>query len=264
MKRESLDVRLERGGPFSAEELTEISRRFQFDMLEIEGQYYNEGLFLLQAQAAYAKSIVYSAEAVVGLRAQEYIWTTIAAYYALFHVSIALMFLLPRELKGGLRDRLTKAWSGGLDDPTSLIPHRCVPKFLQACEAKDLSSRLREAVEAAWQLRLHVNYGPRAAWVGNQPVFKSLAHAPPEVEMIANALESLLSTAIQWVSRATDLAWVRAVAAAAGVNQFLTNGDLLYVRWCSPEVLVEARKLAERLPNTVQLWRAKDASREGA
>ncbi|MBI4573462.1 MAG: hypothetical protein HY713_09300 [candidate division NC10 bacterium] len=266
MKRESLSVRVERGGPFSAEELAKIfSRGFQFDTLEIAGQYYNAGLFCLQARAAYAKSIVYSAEAVVALRAQEYIWTAIAAYYALFHLSIALMFLLPQELEKNRRGRLAQAWSGGSEDPTEkLIPHWYVPMFLEACEAKGLSPRLREFLQAAWQLRVDVNYGPRVAWVGNRPAFKSPAHTPSEVETIANALESVLSSAIRWVSRATDLSWVRAVDAAAALAQFLTEDNLLYVRWCAPEALAEARQLAKRLPNTEQLWRENDASREGA
>ena len=210
---------------------------------------------------------MYSAEAAVALQAREYIWTTIATYYALFHFSIALMFLLPRELKEDLRNRLTKAWSGGSEDPTSRIriPHQYVPEFLQACEAKGLTTRLRAAVEAARELREHVNYGPRIAWVGNRPVFqKSLAHAPQEVETITNGLESLLETAIRWVTAATDLSWARAAVTVQGLRQFLMKDDLLYVRWCSPEVLAEAKKLATRLPHPVQVWREKNTPRKGA
>lgn len=254
MSKLPLNVRLERGGPFTSAEVTTITRNSKFDMIEIEGKYYNEWFFNLQAKAAYAKSVVFAAAATVAIKSKEYIWAAIASYYALFHLSIALMFLLPRELRQGSLVRLTGTWAGGSQDPTRLIPHRDLSTFLRTCETKGLKSTCRTTLEAARTLRDHVNYGPRIAWVNDKAIFKSLTHSTTEVESVVTALESILANTILWASTVTEFSWVRTVEAAVTLHQFLTADDLLYVHWCSTGVLEEARGMAQRLPSQLELW----------
>ncbi len=262
MAKEALSVRRLRGGPFSAYEVETILSKESFDVIQVEGQHYNESLFLLNAQIAYCKSVIYSAEASVAVGSRELIWAAIAAYYALFHLSVVLIYLLPSKIGEDWRRRLVLEWAEGSNDPTRLIQHKDVPGFLKIFEQNGLTNRLRRTLQKAKEIRNHVNYGPRTYWKDDRAVFKVSEHGGTGIiELIVTYVPSLISMAVKWASRSTNFSWVRAVAVIGTLNQFLTNPELLYVEWCSPKVLREARRLAKRLPKQAQLRKKNPASR---
>lgn len=245
--------RFEVGGPFTVEEVRD--RLTNSDVIEIDGYFYEERLFLPQAQASYAKSLIFSAEAQVACETTELIWASIASYYALFHLGLSLMLLLPGQLGCPLLRKLLKSWQGGSSDPTPVIRHGDIPGFLQRCEADGLDPKVRAQLEHARKLREHVNYAPRVVHSGLNIVFRTLVHAADETTEVARVLPVLLRETLLWATRATDWSWLRAVQVSSALEQFLTADDLLYCRWCSPKVLEAAWTLAATVPNPSELWK---------
>jgi hypothetical protein len=73
---------------------------------------------------------VFAAEARIAFRQHELIWAAIAAYYSLFHFSLVLVFVLPEEIEPKTFLRLVDKRKGGMSDPTQVIAHRYIPRFL--------------------------------------------------------------------------------------------------------------------------------------
>jgi hypothetical protein len=74
--------------------------------ITINGKTYKPTIFAIQAQASFAKSLIFVAEARVAVRADNYIWATIASYYSLFHLAISLMFMCPQLIEPTVLTRL--------------------------------------------------------------------------------------------------------------------------------------------------------------
>lgn len=68
---EPIAARLERRGPFSLQELDTIRPESKFDLVEIDGLYYNRHFLYRRRRLLYAKSVIYSAEASVALMSNE-------------------------------------------------------------------------------------------------------------------------------------------------------------------------------------------------
>jgi hypothetical protein len=98
--------------------------------ITVDGETYKPTIFAIQAQASCAKSLIFVAEARVAVRANNYIWASIASYYSLFHLAISLMFMLPQLIEPRLLTQLVKKRADGADDPTELISHAYLPRFL--------------------------------------------------------------------------------------------------------------------------------------
>ena len=217
-------------------------------VIEVNGKSYQVTIFAIQAQAAYAKSLIFAAEALVAIKSSQYIWAAIASYYSLFHLSISLMYVLPRLIEPKLLASLVTGRAEGTEDPTRLIPHKYLPRFLANCESMGLTVRLRKLLENAREIREYANYRPRSVWQSDRPIFKTREFSRADVERIATSIEPLLSESLLWASRQNELSGVLSSAAAISLDWFLNQDDLLYAQWCSPEVLSQAREMRRKLP----------------
>jgi len=224
--------------------------------IAIDGKTYKPTIFAIQAQASYAKSIIFLAEARVAIRANNYIWAAIASYYSLFHLANSLMFMSPQLIEPRLLARLVKKRADGTDDPTSLIPHSYLPRFLSDCELHGLTPRLRELLEIAKDIREEsANYGPRIVWRGETPTFLTHRFRPSNVRRITISIVPLLSKALIWARKQHSSSHIVLIAVAVSLDWFLQNRDLHYAKWCSKEVLAEAEALKCKLP----LWQTNKA-----
>lgn len=218
------------------------------EVIEIGGKSYRVTVFAIQAQAAYAKSLVFAAEASVAVRGSQYIWAAVASYYSFFHLSIFLMFTLPKLIKPNLLARLVTGRARGAEDPTRLISHEYLPRFLADCELRGFPPRLRENLTLAKEIREFANYRPRIVWRNDQPIFKTREFGKADVERVAKSIEPFLEDTWRWASQQDSLSHLVAVAAAVTLDSFLNQDDLLYAQWCSPEVLSKAKEMRRRLP----------------
>lgn len=230
--------------------------------IRIDGTMYRPTIFAIQAQAAYAKSLIFLAEARVAVRSHQYIWAAIASYYSLFHLSVSLMFMVPQLIEPKLLARLVKERAQGAHDPTSSIAHRYLPPFLTNCELTGLTPRLRELVETAKNLREeYANYGPRVVWKDDKPTFLTCGYSFSDVRQITKSIPPLLKEVPFWARKQCESADIVAGVAAISLDWFLNKKDLLYRNWCSPDVLTEAKKLRAKLPLALPVKRRKAGPR---
>ncbi len=217
--------------------------------ITIDGKTNKPTIFAVQAQASYAKSLIFVAEARVAVRTNNYIWAAIASYYSLFHLAISLMFMSPQLIEPTLLTRLVKKRAGGTDDPTDLISHRYLPRFLSDCESHGLTPRLRELLEIARKIREeYANYGPRIVWRDDKPTFLTRGFRPSDVRRITMSIVPLLRRSLLWARKQQSYSQIVFVAVAVSLDWFLRNRDLHYTKWCSRQVLVEAEALRRKLP----------------
>jgi hypothetical protein len=227
--------------------LSDIPEQQRAAAIQVGPYYYNAGLFFLQAQAAFAKALVFAAQARVAVLRRELIGAAIANYYALFHFSLALIFVLPEEIDPKIFQKLMDKRQGGKGDPTGVIAHRYIPEFLKRCESRGLASEMRSTVERARTLREFVNYGPRAEWADDKAIFRSMKHKPEELEEVIQATVPLFQKALDWAKQACNPERPYAQVIEFMFRDFITKPDLFYVAWCSPEVLEEADRIAASL-----------------
>jgi len=217
--------------------------------LTIDGQTHKATIFAIQAQASYTKSLVFAAEARVALADRNCLWAAIASYYSLFHLSIAVIYLAPHLVEPALLAQLVRKRCAGLEDPTTLISHRQLPKFLSACEASGLKPRLRELLLNAKDIREeYANYGPRIIWKHDKPTFLTHGFRPSDVRRIAVSIPPLLRSSLRWAHKQDESSQFVILAVTVSIPWFLRNKDLHYSKWCSPKVLAEAESLMLTLP----------------
>ena len=92
-------------------------------MKDASGNAYKASVFFAQAQAAYAKSIIFAAEARCAIKKDQYLWAAVSAYYSLFHFTISLMYILPIYVRQDLLNKLLAFHLRGAADPTREIKH---------------------------------------------------------------------------------------------------------------------------------------------
>ena len=221
-------------------------------LITINGKTYKPTIFTIQAEASFAKSLIFVSEARIAIRTENFIWAAIASYYSLFHLAIFLMFACPQLIEPKLLTRLVQRRAGGTDDPTNLITHRYLPKFLSECESHGFAPRLRELLEVARNIREeYANYGPRIVWKGDRPTFLTRRYRPSNVRRITMSIVPLLRKSILWARKQHSSAHIVLIAVAVSLDWFLHNRDLHYAKWCSKEVLTEAEEIRCKLPFSI-------------
>jgi len=227
--------------------LSDVPEQQRHAAIQVGPYYYNAGVFVLQARAAFAKALIFASQARIAVRRRELIWAAIADYYALFHFSLVLIFILPEEIDPETFQKLMDKRQGGKGDPTGVVPHRYIPEFLKRCESRGLSPEMRSTVEKAKVLREFVNYGPRVEWADDKAIFRSMKHKPEELEQVIQATVPLFHKALNWARQACNPGRPYSQIVKIMFRDFITKPDLLYATWCSPEVLEEAGEIAESL-----------------
>jgi hypothetical protein len=217
------------------------------DMKDAEGKIHKESIFWPQADAEYAKAIIFTAEAQVAAQCGQYMWGAIAGYYSLFHLTIALMYILPKFIKQDKLTELITDRKDGTTDPTTCIKHRDLPPFLAFCELKGLTPELSKKIKISKNLREFVNYRPRIEWEKGSLIFRACEFKRQDVEHVVGSLEFLIQTSLDWAEPQTEASRLITTTTKFQASTFLQQDDLLYKNWCSPEVLSKASKIAEAL-----------------
>lgn len=217
-------------------------------MIKVDGQEYKESIFLIQAQAAYAKAVAFRAEATVAIATRTEIWAAVAGYYSLFHLSIALMFILPEFVDPPLLRKLVEGRGRGARDPTDRIKHAALPRFLESCEQNGLPPNLRALLGELKRLREFANYEPRVVWRDDTPTFLTRKHSPDEVRQAVGRSAALFAEVIRWAHDQPFSDNWRAAVPILLLDDFFTKQDLFFTQWCRPEVIHEARRFTSELP----------------
>ena len=221
-------------------------------MKDASGKTYKTSLFWPQAQASYAKSVIFAAEAKIAIKAGQYIWASISSYYSLFHLTIALMFMVPMLVEQEKLTKMITARKQGASDPTYLIKHSELPGFLKQCEFRGLTNLLRAQMKKSKDVREFVNYRPRVEWQGDKLIFRTKAYKLADVNKVVESLETLLAETLIWASKQGDSARLLATVSAFSIQQFLNQNDLLYKEWCPHQVLEQAEMIRQNLPIKVR------------
>jgi hypothetical protein len=218
------------------------------ELKDATGKEYRGTIFTPQAQAAFAKAIIFAAEAKVANKSRHFIWAAIACYYSLFHLTISLMFMVPRLIDQKKLLKLINDRQEGASDPTVLIQYWELDGFLRNCESRGLTDRLRKQLRKSKELREFVNYKPRIEWQDESLIFRTKAHRPTDVQNVLASVESLLGESLVWGKQQEESSELVALVSVFSIKQFLTQDDLMYKVWCPSEVLDEAELIRLKLP----------------
>jgi hypothetical protein len=224
------------------------------ELRDAGGKEYKASIFGAQAQAALAKAIIFAAEASVANKSGQLIWASIASYYALFHLTISLMFMVPKLIEQQELVKLVNARQQGASDPTYLVKYRDLGDFLRNAESRGLTDQLRKQLNKSKKLREFVNYQPRIEWKDGIIVFRTKAYKIADLQEVLESVESLLAESLRWAKQQDETSELVAFVSAIAVKWFLTQDDLLYKDWCSPRILGEAELIRRNLPIQVESW----------
>ena len=209
-------------------------------MGEIEPQ----SRFWVEAQVAVAKSAVFLAAAEADVSRHDFSLGAVDAYYGLFHLSLALMWLLPESLPVKLRESLASTRDAGSVLPNKLTSHKAAERFL--CDGQvdlpvpKLGTLFREALE----LREFASYGHRVSYdAPGEPVVGPCSLTPNRVERVVRTAPPVFTEALRaaWPRTAYDGALGQITA--DGARRLLDDPQFPFKDWHSPAALGRARQL---------------------
>ncbi|MBI4473597.1 MAG: hypothetical protein HY646_13090 [Acidobacteria bacterium] len=200
--------------------------------------------FWVEAQVAVAKSAVLLAAAEADVARSDYAAGAVNAYYGLFHLSLALMWLLPESIPAKLRDALVAARDRGDELPAREYPtHKAAEQFLRDGHADLPVPELAAVFREARDLREFVSYGPRVSYQGTQPLVGPCRYSPSAVqELVRKGLE-LFPSALRATWPRTAYTGMLGPFTADGAEQLLFDPQFPYRNWFSLGVRERAKEI---------------------
>lgn len=199
------------------------------DQFVLRGKPATDSVLYPWALGALGKSILFYAEA-SELKNNKPV-KIISGYYAIFHLSIFLMFAAPKLLSPKERKAINDRLRGGSEDPSSVIKHMHVEDFLKRCSEVGLSLKIIELFKEMKKSREFVNYGPRVRW-GKGNIFVNTCEVDlNEIDDLVEKLRDYFISAIDWIClRGSDNGiWIPIILEQTGKFFDKTNG--FYKKW---------------------------------
>jgi hypothetical protein len=203
--------------------------------------------FWVEAEVALAKSAILLASAEASAAKGNFASAAVEAYYSLFHLSLALMWLLPESIPLKLQGELVIVRDGGDELPNRLNSHKAAERFL--CDGQisirvpDLGRAFREALA----LREFASYGPRVTYRGEQPSVGPCDSSPAKVRELIERLPALFTDAIKAATPKTAHKGRLSPIVVNGAIELLKDGQYPYKNWFAPAILKRGARFLQRL-----------------
>ena len=200
--------------------------------------------FYLEASVGLAKASVFLATAEDNLSRGDFL----SAYYSVFHLAQALMWLFVDQLPDKSLTKFTdiRIKGGGL--PSAEVKHADVEKFLcdgqlKLSNTKSLCSLFRDAQE----LREFANYGPRVTWSGTQPIVGPCHLSTTRVESVVARLRPEFISTMKLASPETAMKGILGRIVLHQAIELLKDAKSPFSAWSSGKAYKEAVDLLEIL-----------------
>ena len=192
--------------------------------------------FWVEAQVSIAKSSVLLATAKEEFARGELASASVNAYYSLFHMSLALMWLLPESIPPSLHQVLIEIRDSGEELPNKQTSHKKAEDFLCAGQLNLLVP-----------IREFVSYGPRVTYDGDQPLVGPCSFSPEKVLMVVREAPNVFTNALKAALPRTAYEGYLAHIVIDGAINLLRESQFPFKRWYSTSALEKAEKLINGL-----------------
>jgi len=211
-------------------------------------------LFHSDAGLAVAKAAAHLADSALLAEGGCLTSASVAAYYGLFHLGLAVMWIVPGSLDDRLRDDLERIRREGAGLPDKTISHDKMRGYLTAVfkaqSGVDLGA-LGSLFCSAKELREFVQYGPRVTYEGGQS-YVGPCHLTHSIarRLINDANDSFVATltTIHPLCTYKGAAWGFAMGSAP---RLLSDTQFPFVGWYTEATLVRAKLMIESVKEMV-------------
>jgi len=203
--------------------------------------------FWVEAQVSIAKSAVLLATAEKELEAGDLIPASVNAYYSLFHLSLALMWLLPESLPSSLHRALIETRDTGMELPSKLTSHKKAEDFLCAGQVDLPVRNLAPLYQRALKLREFASYGPRVTYDGEQPLVGHCSFLKRDVRELVLEVPEVFTNALQAALPQTAYEGYIGPIVLDGAIDLLRRTEFPFRNWYSVSVIERAEMLINNL-----------------
>lgn len=204
--------------------------------------------FYVEASVGIAKSSVFLTTSEDEVKRGEFMSATISAYYSIFHLSLAVMWLFADQLPQSVLTKVTELRDEGNELPSADLTHRSVEKFL--CDGQLRLSNttiLCKLFRRAQELREFGNYGPRVTWSGNTPIVGPCNISISDVKNLVSELRTAFSETIKIAAPQTGFDGTLAPIVLHQSLDLMKRPEFPFINWVSPQVHKEALELLQKV-----------------
>jgi len=200
--------------------------------------------FYVEAAVGIAKSSMFLTTAEDQVVRGEFMSATISAYYAIFHLSLALMWLFADQLPEKIMSIISDLRDKGNELPSSNITHSSVEKFLCDGQLKLSNTKvLCKLFRRAQELREFGNYGPRVTWSGKNPVVGPCHLSIGDVKALVNEIRPAFIETMRIAGPKTALDGTLGRIVLDQSIEIMTRPAFPFLNWTTPQIYKEALDL---------------------
>jgi len=205
--------------------------------------------FWVEAEVSIAKSAVFLGTAEAEIDTGDLMSASINAYYSLFHLSLALMWLLPESMPQSLHQALIGVRDAGEELPNKITSHKKAEDFLCAGQVTLPVPNLSPLYQRALKLREFASYGPRVTYDGDQPFVGPCSFQRRDVREIVQAIPNMFVSTLKAAFPQTAYEGYLAPIVVDGAIDLLHRSEFPFKNWYSESVLSRAEVLINSLRN---------------
>jgi hypothetical protein len=202
--------------------------------------------FWVEAEVATAKSAVFLAFAEEEADRGDLIPAAWSAFYSVFHLSLALMWLLPQHIEAIGLD-VAAIQDAGEELPSPKITCERIKKFLMRSPFDVLPHKLSKLFEDAKELREFANYGPRVTYDNQGPVIGPCSLLPRDVRYLVGKVREAFNDTLKWALPQTADDGELGATVVDKAADMLDQAQFPFKSWCSTGVREKAKALLTAL-----------------
>jgi hypothetical protein len=218
--------------------------------------------FHVEAAVAVAKAAALITSSEFHVAQKQYASAAVETYYALFHTTLGLLWLIPDSMPENLRRSMVQTRDSGRELPDKQISHKMLDRILSDSRfdlpVATLTSSFRQAIE----LREFASYGPRIIYKAEQPFVGPCHFKPRDVRwVVSQASKAFLESFHGVWNKSKDFGYVGSIIVDNARTQ-LTDSQFPFHDWFAENVILRAIELVNALvasTNNAQLGAAPDA-----
>jgi hypothetical protein len=203
--------------------------------------------FWVEAEVAIAKSAVFLATAEKEVEQGDFIPASVSAYYSLFHLTQALMWLLPESIPCPLQSRLIGIRDQGSELPDPNTRHEDLKNFLCAIQVQLPEPQLYTFFQSAKVLREFSSYGPRVTYDGDQPSIGPCSFKREDIQAVIKEIPSIFLHTLKGIKSQIAYDSDLAPIVFKGVFDLLGSTEFPFKNWSSPSVIHRAEQIVRDL-----------------
>lgn len=209
--------------------------------------------FYVEAAVGIAKSSVFLTSSEDEVRRGEFMSATISAYYSIFHLSLALVWLFADQLPTKVISFLSDLRDRGSELPSADITHSTIQKFLCDGQLRLSNTKLLcKLFHRAQELREFGNYGPRVTWSGDTPIVGPCHLTINDVKALVNDIRPAFSETIRIAAPETGLDGKLVPIVLDRSIDIMKRSEFPFLNWTSPQVHKKALELLQKVYDEIR------------